>query len=90
MSANVSLYPRVAEWIYLGDTAVNMAQVTAIEFGDTYAIIRLSSYNAEDEHGERDKTWFKVRDAETVRVLRAYVRQTLAAEPEQDKAAPRR
>jgi len=36
MPASVSLYPQVAEWIYLGDTAVNMAQVTAIEFGDTY------------------------------------------------------
>jgi len=61
-----------------------------VRLTDYYAIIRLSSYTAEDEHGERDKTWFKVRDAETVRLLRAYVSQTLAAETEQDKATRRR
>src|SRR5438105_15733992 len=46
MAAMVSHYPRVSEWVYIGDTAINMAQVTGIEFGNagsgTYAIVRLS------------------------------------------------
>ena len=77
MAAMVSHYPRVSEWVYIGDTAINMAQVTGIEFGSTgsgtYAIVRLSSYNSEYEAGDLGKTWFKVRDPEIVRFLREYV-----------------
>ena len=77
MAALVSHYPRVSEWVYIGDTAINMAQVTSIEFGSagsgTYAIVRLSSYNSEYEAGDLGKTWFKVRDPDFVRFLREYV-----------------
>ena len=56
MTAMVSHYPRVSEWVYIGDTAINMAQVTGIEFGNAgsgaYAIVRLSSYNSEYEAGD--------------------------------------
>jgi hypothetical protein len=77
MTAMVSYYPQVSEWIFLGDTAINMAQVTSIEFGqagdDEYAIVRLSSYHAADDIEERGRTWFKVKQAELVRWLRQYV-----------------
>jgi hypothetical protein len=77
MAALVSHYPRVSEWVYIGDTAINMAQVTGIEFGNAgsgvYAIVRLSSYASEYEAGDLGKTWFKVRDPELVRFLREYV-----------------
>jgi hypothetical protein len=73
----VSYYPQVSEWIYLGDTAINMAQVASIEFGwsgdETFAIVRLSSYHAVDDMEERNKTWFKVKQADLVRALRQYV-----------------
>lgn len=79
MFAAVSHYPRVSEWVYIGDTAINMAQVTGIEFGyaggRSYAIVRLSSYDSEREAEESGKTWFEVRDPEIIRVLREYVEQ---------------
>ena len=77
MTAMVSYYPQVSEWIYLGDTAINMAQVTSIEFGwagdEMFAIVRLSSHHVADDVEERNKTWFKVKQAELVRALRQYV-----------------
>ncbi len=77
MYATVSAYPRVSEWTYIGDTAINLAQVAAIEFGSggsgAYAVVRLSSYTIEYEADGLDKTWFKVRDAATIGWLRAYV-----------------
>jgi hypothetical protein len=82
MAAMMSHYPRVSEWVYIGGTAINMAQVTGIEFGDAgsgaYAIVRLSSYSSEYEAGDLGKTWFKVRDPEVVRFLRDYVNQMVA------------
>ncbi len=83
MFAAVSHFPRVSEWVYLGTTAINLAQVAAIEFGDkdkgsdAYAIIRLAAYNANEEVTGLGRTWFKVRDVAVVRQLRAYVGQTL-------------
>ncbi len=83
MFAAVSHFPRVSEWVYLGTTAINLAQVSAIEFGDkdkgddAYAIIRLAAYNADEEVTGLGRTWFKVRDAAIVRQLRAYVGQAL-------------
>jgi hypothetical protein len=77
MGAMVSYYPQVSEWIYLGETAINMAQVASIEFqrsGDEeQAIVRLSSYHAGDDLDDRDKTWFKVTQEDLVRALRRYV-----------------
>jgi len=83
MFAAVSHFPRVSEWVYLGTTAVNLAQVAAIEFGDkdkgadSYAIIRLAAYNADEEATGLGHTWFKVRDVAVVRQLREYVGQAL-------------
>ena len=72
MFATVSHYPRVSEWIYLDETAINMALVTSIEFRDeagrAYALLRLSSGNYQHE----------VRDAGLVQLLREYVDQMLA------------
>lgn len=72
MFATVSHYPRVSEWIYLDETAINMAQVTSIEFRDeagrAYALLRLSSGDYQHE----------VRDTALVQVLREYVAQMLA------------
>jgi hypothetical protein len=77
MGAMVSYYPQVSEWIYLGETAINMAQVTSIQFqqsGDEeQAIVRLASYRAGDDFDDRDKTWFRVTQADLVRALRHYV-----------------
>ena len=77
MYATVSAYPRVSEWMYIGDTAINLAQVASIEFGNgsggAYAVVRLSSYTLEYEADGLGKTWFKVRDAATIRQLRDYV-----------------
>jgi hypothetical protein len=92
MAAMVSRYPRVSEWVYIGDTAINMAQVTGIEFGSagsgTYAIVRLSSYTSEYEAGDLGKTWFKVRDPELVRLLREYVNRMAALGLERTGGAP--
>jgi len=77
MYAAVSAYPRVSEWLYIGEIAINLAQVAAIEFGSgssgAYATVRLSSYTVEYEADGLGKTWFKVRDAPTIGLLRAYV-----------------
>ena len=77
MSATVSAFPRVSEWLYIGDTAINLGQVAAIEFGSgssgAYATVRLSSYSVEYESDGLGKTWFKVRDTATIRLLREYV-----------------
>lgn len=77
MPATVSHYPRVSEWVYIGDTAINMAQVTDIEFGGegdgAYAIVRLATYQAEYDVEGMNRTWFKLKDAHLVRALREYV-----------------
>ncbi len=77
MYATLSAYPRVSEWMYIGDTAINLAQVASIEFGGgsngATAIVRLSSYTLEYEADGLGKTWFTVRDTATIRALRAYV-----------------
>jgi hypothetical protein len=77
MAAAVSAYPRVSEWIYLGSTAINMAQVASIEFGhtdgDAYAIVRMASYSAAREAAELGRTWFEVHSTALVRQLRGYV-----------------
>jgi len=77
MYAAISAYPRVSEWMDIGDTAINLAQVASIEFGGgsngVTAIVRLSSYTLEYEADGLGKTWFTVRDAATIRALRAYV-----------------
>ena len=77
---SVVLYPdlRVSECIFLGETAVNLAQVTGIEFDGAIAIVRLASYHAEYEHSDLGKTWFKVRDPRLVRLLRDYVERLAA------------
>ncbi len=77
MSATVSHYPRVSEWVVVGETALNMAQVASIEFGlagsSPFAVVRLSTYHAEREAEELGTTWFKLRDAAIVGALRDYV-----------------
>ena len=77
MTAMVSHYPQVSEWVLLSDTAINMAQVSSIEFGRSgdaiFAVIRLASYQAADEVEGRGKTWFKVTQADLVHSLRRYV-----------------
>jgi len=77
MYAAISAYPRVSEWMDIGETAINLAQVASIEFGGgsngATAIVRLSSYTLEYEADGLGKTWFTVRDAATIRSLRAYV-----------------
>jgi hypothetical protein len=74
MYASVSYYPRVSEWIYVGDTAINLAQVATIEFGgkdEAYALLRLSTPDYQ----------YEVRDAALVRYLREYVESMLAPIP---------
>ena len=77
MPAMVSAYPRVSEWIYLGSTAINMAQVAAIEFGNAeghaFAIVRMASFAPAREAADVGKTWFEVHQSAVVRQLRAYV-----------------
>ena len=77
MYATLSAYPRVSEWMDIGDTAIYLAQVASITFAGgssgATAIVRLSSYTLEYEADGLGKTWFTVRDAATIRALRAYV-----------------
>lgn len=78
----VSYYPQVSEWIFLGEAAINMAQVASIEFSrgpdDACAIVRLSTYRASDGPDEMGATWFKVMRPELVRYLRDYARRLAA------------
>ena len=82
MSALISHYPRVSEWLFLEDTAINLAMVSSITFsGDSlgeYAIVRLTGYRGSPVDAERGETWFEVRDDTLVRVLRRYVDQMAA------------
>ena len=77
MPAMVTAYPRVSEWIYIGATAINMAQVAAIEFGNTeghaFAVVRLAAFVPSREASDLGKTWFEVHNSGIVRQLRAYV-----------------
>lgn len=92
MPAMISHYPRVSEWIYLGQTAINLAQVATIEFqGDgpgAQAIVRLSTGSAEED-ADRGRTWFLVKDARLVRDLRAYVDGQLATSVTHEREAGR-
>jgi hypothetical protein len=82
MSALISHYPRVSEWLYLDDTAINLAMVSSITFsGDSlgeYAIVRLAGYRGSLSDAERGETWFEVRDEAPVSLLRRYVEQMAA------------
>ena len=82
MSALISHYPRVSEWLFIDDTAINLAMVAGITFsGDSqgeYAIVRLASYRGGLSDAERGETWFEVRDDTLVGVLRRYVEQMAA------------
>jgi hypothetical protein len=85
MSAQVSHYPRVSEWLFVGDTAINLATVTSITFSadsaGEYAIMRLNGYRGEPSEREQGETWFAVRDADVLQQLRAYVAQMAAPVP---------
>jgi hypothetical protein len=81
MALQVSHYPRVSEWLFIDDTAINMAAVISITFsadsaGD-YAIVRLAGYHGTGD-AERGETWFEVRESGLLRVLRGYVVQMAA------------
>ena len=93
MPAMISHYPRVSEWIYLGQTAINLAQVATIEFqGDgpgAQAIVRLSAISGADEDADRGRTWFLVKDAHLVRDLRAYIDGQLATSVIHEREAHR-
>jgi hypothetical protein len=73
----VTAYPRVSEWIYIGTTAINLAQVAAIEFGNAeghaFAIVRMASFVPSREAADLGRTWFEVHNSGIVRQLRAYV-----------------
>lgn len=89
MPATVSYYPQVSEWLYLGDVAINLAQVASIEFEHTgdgeAAIVRLASYRIADEFDDSGKTWFRVSGAELVQSLRQYVEALRAPGFAQDR-----
>ncbi len=81
MGALVSHYPRVSEWLYVGDTAINLATVISITFnGDSageYAVLRLpASGDRRDDDVDRD--WLEVRDVAVIRQLRHYIEQAYA------------
>lgn len=77
MPATVSTYPRVSEWVFIGATAINMAQVASIEFGNAeghaFAIVRMASFTPSREASDLGRTWFEVHNSGSVRQLRAYV-----------------
>jgi hypothetical protein len=77
MPASVTAYPRVSEWIFIGATAINMAQVASIEFGNAeghaFAIVRMASFVPARESADLGRTWFEVHNSGIVRQLRAYV-----------------
>jgi hypothetical protein len=85
MFAQVSHYPRVSEWLFVEDTAINLAMVTSITFsadsaGD-YAIVRLPGYRGDLSDREQGETWFTVRDADVLQRVREYVAQMAAPVP---------
>jgi hypothetical protein len=85
MFAQISHYPRVSEWLFVEDTAINLAMVTSITFSadsaGAYAIVRLPGYRGDQDDRERGETWFAVRDPEVVQRLHAYVAQMAAPGP---------
>lgn len=85
MFAQVSHYPRVSEWLFIEDTAINLAMVASVTFSTDsageYAIVRLPAYRGGMPDGERGDTWFSVRDDAVLYRLRAYIAQMAAPVP---------